>query len=243
MRSDRFPRAPPSTAARQTATARPRARTARAAATPAMTKAASVTRTGYPTSMPPLAPGLRTSRTAAQPVPATGCDASTSALLTWSAATTAIATMATRTRGERTALSSGTIAIPETIRPLPSAGCRGQVGVAGVQAAPQVADLRVGQARDHRGFQRADRIPVAVEQPAARGRQGDDQAPAVGLVAVPFDQAPSLQCGDHVSHGLGRDEGVAGELRRGKISVPLQHGERRVLQRGQPGGAQQVVQV
>lgn len=45
-RSDRFPSAPPNTAARQSATPRLRARTASTTATPAMTSADSVTSSG-----------------------------------------------------------------------------------------------------------------------------------------------------------------------------------------------------
>src|SRR5512135_2526272 len=74
----------------------------------------------------------------------------------------------------------------------------GKVGVAGVQAAAQAGDLRPGEADEHLLFQRVHLVPVAVEQVPAGGGQRDDQAPAVGPVAVPFDQAASFQSRDHV---------------------------------------------
>ena len=74
-------------------------------------------------------------------------------------------------------------------------------------------------------------------------QQGDGQAAPVGLVPVAFDQAAFFQGGDHVGHGLGGDERVAGELRDGHVGVAFEYGQRRVLQGGQPVGPEQVVQV
>jgi len=46
----------------------------------------------------------------------------------------------------------------------------------------QPAGLVAAQAGEHPPFQRGDLVPVVVKQFPARGRQGDDQPPAVGLV-------------------------------------------------------------
>jgi hypothetical protein len=76
----------------------------------AMSRPASVTSSGWPEAIPPLAPVLRTRRTTSQPVPApVTCDARISDLLTWSAATTSRATPGTAQRIPlaRAALSAG----------------------------------------------------------------------------------------------------------------------------------------
>ena len=115
--------------------------------------------------------------------------------------------------------------------------------MAGVQAAAQTGDIRLGEAGQHLRLQRGYPVPVAVEQFPAAGSQGDHQAAAVGPVAVPLDQAASFQRGDHVGHGLSGDERGARELRGGEVGVTFQYGERRVLKRGETGRPQQVVQV
>ncbi len=85
--------------------------------------------------------------------------------------------------------------------------------MAGVEAAPQRCDLGLGEAVEHLRLQGGYRVPVAVEELLACWGQHDGQATAVGPVAVPLDEASSFQGGDHVGHGLGGDEGVAGQLR------------------------------
>src|ERR1700760_2275345 len=102
----------PSTAAMQNANARPRARSAKVTARAVTASAATVTSTGWPKARPPAAPLLRTRRTEIQlrPTGPDGRAASTSDLLTWSAATTAtvIAAMAQRTPADDlTAASAG----------------------------------------------------------------------------------------------------------------------------------------
>jgi hypothetical protein len=86
------------------------------------------------------------------------------------------------------------------------------------------------------------RIAVPVHEVLAQGGEGDDQPPAVGWVAVPLDQAAGFQGGDHVGRGLRGDEGTAGQLRGGQVGVAFQDGQRRVLEGGQPGRADEVVQ-
>ena len=110
--------------------------------------------------------------------------------------------------------------------------------MAAMQAAPQPPDIRPGKTGQHLLFQRGHLVPVAVEQVAAAWHQRGDQPAAVGQVAVPLDQAGPLQGGD----GLGGDEGVAGELRQDMSRWRSSVRRRGVLLRGQPGGAQQVVQ-
>ena len=114
--------------------------------------------------------------------------------------------------------------------------------MADVERPAQGRDLVVGQAGQHAVLEGLDLVAVPVEQAAALGGQLDGEAAAVGVVAVPFDQAAGFKRGDHVGHGLGGHEGVPGELGRGHVLVPVEHGQRRVLQGGQPDRAEHIVQ-
>ena len=64
---------------------------------------------------------------------------------------------------------------------------------------------------------------------------------AGGKGAVSSDEATVFEGGDHVSHGLGGDEGVAGELGNRHVGVAFQDRERGVLQGGQPIRPEQLV--
>lgn len=76
----------------------------------------------------------------------------------------------------------------------------GKIPVADVQGGPEGDHFRIRQARDHAFFQGLDLIAVAIQQGAAVGGQRDDQAAPVSAVAVPLDEPPPLQGGDHVGH-------------------------------------------
>jgi hypothetical protein len=114
--------------------------------------------------------------------------------------------------------------------------------VAGAQRRPERGRLLCRQAGQHASFQGEHLVPALVqERPAGRGER-DDETPTVVPVAVPFDQAAGLKAGDHVRHRLGGDERGPGQLRRGHVGVPLEHGQRRVLQGGQAKRADDVVE-
>jgi hypothetical protein len=114
--------------------------------------------------------------------------------------------------------------------------------VARAQAPSELGDLVRGQAGHHARLQLGDRVAVGVEQRPARRRERHQEPPPVGHVAPALDEAAVLEDRDHVRHRLRRDERVAGKLRGRHVVVALQHCQRRVLQRGQPGGPHDVVQ-
>ena len=84
---------------------------------------------------------------------------------------------------------------------------------------------------------------AARQQPLALRGQRDHEAAPVGEVTVSLDQAAVEQGGHHVGHALRGDERVPGEVGRGEIGVPLEHGQRGVLQRRQPDRAREVVEL
>ena len=85
-------------------------------------------------------------------------------------------------------------------------------------------------------------VEELVEHPLSFRGQREEVLLAVLLVALPGHQPPAEQVGHHLGHRLGADEGVARQLGRGDAGVPLEDGERGVLQRGQVGGRDDVVE-
>jgi hypothetical protein len=73
-------------------------------------------------------------------------------------------------------------------------------------------------------------------------RPPDHPAPPVVRVVLPLDEPALLERGDHARHRLVGDEGVAGQFGGGQVLPPLQHGQRRVLQGGQRGGLEHLVE-
>jgi DNA-binding IclR family transcriptional regulator len=109
-------------------------------------------------------------------------------------------------------------------------------------AAAQVCSLLGSEVGKHPLLERAHLAPIPIEQLSPIRREcHHEPAPVVGI-AMAFDEVAVLQRRDHVCHRLCRDEGVAGQLGRGEIGVPFQHGQSRVLQRRHPDRTEDVVQ-
>jgi hypothetical protein len=114
--------------------------------------------------------------------------------------------------------------------------------VAHAECRAQRADLVLRQPREHAVLQRADRVPVLIEQRLAVRGKRDDKPPPVDVVAMPHDQPAGFKNGNHVRHRLGGHERGPGQLCRGHVGMPFKCGERGVLQCGKAGRPDYVVQ-
>jgi hypothetical protein len=122
------------------------------------------------------------------------------------------------------------------------AGLRQRVPGLG-QGLTELVRLVRGEVADHPFLQLPHGFGEAVEQLAAGVGQQDQQLPAIARIALPAHESAVLQGSDEIGDGLRGDEGVTGQLSRGEAVVSLQDGERGVLECGDSGRSDQLVQM
>src|SRR6185312_5069162 len=93
----------------------------------------------------------------------------------------------------------------------------------GVQCLAQLSRLRRRHIGDHLLLDALNGLAERIESALALlGEREQVLAVAVG-VATPGDEPSPVEHGDHLGHRLGAYEGVARQLCRGKLRMPLQH--------------------